>query len=338
MTALKAHEVQRFLARPDTSEGIFLAYGPDAGLVREVGQTLARRFAGDDGDGPVVLDGNEVDADPTRLAVEAKTPSLFGGRRVVRVRSTGKSLVMALSELKDDMAGAAIIVEAGNLAPRDPLRALVETAKMGRALPCYPDSDETLERLINETFAKAGIAADPDVAPTLRDILGNDREVTRRELEKLELFAADTKILTRHDVLTLCADNAALAIDDISDAIGTGHAAELEDALSRALAAAVDGQQIVSSVARHFAQLRRWRAEVDHGKSPREVLDNARPKPHFSRRSSLEQQVRLWTDTALATATDRLWQGVSDARKSYDLSETVVRRALLAVCKQAAEH
>ena len=38
MTALKAHEVERFLKKPDLAEGVFLAYGPDAGLVREVGQ------------------------------------------------------------------------------------------------------------------------------------------------------------------------------------------------------------------------------------------------------------------------------------------------------------
>ena len=46
MTALKAHEVARFLARPDLSEGIFLAYGPDAGLVRETAQRLIRWSAG----------------------------------------------------------------------------------------------------------------------------------------------------------------------------------------------------------------------------------------------------------------------------------------------------
>ncbi len=143
MTALKAHEVSRFLDRPDIDIGIFLAYGPDAGLVRETGQRLARRFAGSDADSMnlVVLDAGELDADPTRLAVEAKTTSLFGDRRVIRVRGAGKSLVMALTELRDD-PGAAIVLEAGNLLPRDPLRALVEAAKLGRALPCYPDNDE----------------------------------------------------------------------------------------------------------------------------------------------------------------------------------------------------
>lgn len=339
MTALKAHEVDRFVNRPDTSEGVFLVYGPDAGLVREVAQRLTRQFAGADAGSMnlVTLDGADVDGDPGRIVVEARTSSLFGEKRVVRVRGAGKSLVMGLSELLDDPGGAAIVVEAGNLVPRDPLRALVEGARSGRALPCYPDSEETLLRLINETFSKAGIRAAPDVAATLRDTLGNDREITRRELEKLLLYAAETKVLTRNDVLALCADNAALVLDEILDAAGTGHAARLDDALDRALAASVNPQQLLASALLHFSTLRRWRAEVDAGRSGRDVIESAKPKPHFSRKATLEQQLRLWSNDALAAACERLHLATGDARKRYAVQETIASRALLAICMMAAE-
>ena len=44
MTALKAHEVARYVARPDLSEGVFLAYGPDGGLVRETAHGAGEAF------------------------------------------------------------------------------------------------------------------------------------------------------------------------------------------------------------------------------------------------------------------------------------------------------
>ena len=47
MTALKAHEVERFVVRPNLKNGVFLIYGPDAGLVREVAQKLIAFFRGD---------------------------------------------------------------------------------------------------------------------------------------------------------------------------------------------------------------------------------------------------------------------------------------------------
>ena len=340
MGALKAHEVARFLARPDITEGLFLAYGPDGGLVRETSQRLIRKLAGDDpGSANVVtLEGADLDADPSTLAVEAKTVSLFGGKQIVRVRNATKSLVLTLTELRDDPAGAAIVLEAGNLPPRDALRALVEAAKLGRALPCYPDSDETLQSLIRETFNQHGIRIEPEVVTTLRDILGNDREITRRELEKLCLYAASTKILTREDVLLLCADNGMLVIDEILDAAGGGHAEKLELALNRALSSAVDPQRLLAMCTIHFGNLRRWRKEVDGGKSPRMVLESQRPKPHFSRIGSLEQQLRLWSDSALATALERILQTVVETRRRPGLSQATLRRTLLAICMMAAAH
>lgn len=338
MTALKAHEVARFLARPDLSEGIFLAYGPDSGLVRESAQRLIRHLSGDDpaSANTTVFDAPELTADPSLLVLEARSISLFGGKRIIRVRNATKALVMPLTELRDDPGGTAIVLEADNLPPRDALRALVEAAKLGRALPCYPDSDETLTALMRETFNQAGIRTDQDVVPTLREILGNDREVTRRELEKLSLYAAASKELTRDDVLLLCADNGALAIDAILDATGGGHAEKLELALNRALAANVNPQQLLSMLTNHFASLRRWRTEVDTGKPPRAVLEGLRPKPHFSRLGALEQQLRLWTDAALANASERLIQATSDTRRRPALSETVLRRTTLALCMMAA--
>jgi len=340
MTALKAHEVARYLKRPDLEEGIFLVYGPDTGLVRETAQRLIRHYSGDDPQSAslVTLEANEVDADPSLLAVEAKTVSLFGGRRIIRVRGAGKSLVMTLTELCEDPGGAIIVLEAGNLAPRDALRSLIEAAKLGRALPCYADTDETLAALIRETFSEARIQADADVIATLRDTLGNDREVTRRELEKLSLYAAETGTLTREDVLQLCSDNAALAVDAVLDATGTGHAERLETALNRALGTAVDPQRLLALAMIHFTTLRRWRAQVDMGKSPRDVLFGTRPKPHFSRMSALEQQLRLWSDNALAAASERIQNATLESRRRPALSETVLRRTLLALCMMAATH
>lgn len=340
MTALKAHEVERFLKRPDLDAGILLAYGPDTGLVRETAQRLVRHYAGGGTDsmGLVTLEGGENDGDPGRLLVEARTGSLFGERRVVRVRNAGKSLTVPLSELVEDPSGAIVILEAGNLPPRDALRALVEGARTGRALPCYADSDETILRLISETFAAAGIRAEPSVAETLRDTLGNDREVTRRELEKLSLYAAESKVLTREDVLVLCADNAALVLDEVADAVGTGHAERLDAAMSRALAAAVNPQQLLAALSSHFSQLRRWRGVVDGGTAPRDVLEGARPKPHFSRKSALEQQLRLWSDASIALAQDRLLRATGETRKNYGRAETITRRTFLALAQMAAQH
>jgi len=284
----------------------------------------------------VTLDEADLSSDPGRLAIEAKTGSLFGGLRILRVRRADKSLVPVLKDLLGDSDCPPLVLESGNLAPKDALRATIEQSPHGRALPCYADAAETIDALVRDTFSKAGIRIDSDAIATLRGSLGSDREITRRELEKLELYAASTKSLSSEDILTLCADNAALAIDAVLDAVGTGHAEKLEIALNRALLSAFDPQRILALTTMHFAQLRAWRVEVDGGRPARQVLEGARPRPHFSRIGSLEQQVRLWDDFSLAEAEGRLNTAVGDSRRRPQLAREILSRVLFALCLVAA--
>lgn len=331
MTALKAHEVKRFLDRPDIKDGVFLAYGPDNGLVHETAMRLFSMLSKDAE--AIVLDGDEVAKEPERLAIELNTISMFGGRRVVRVRGAGKAIAPLVKDIGPRLIEATLILESDNLLPKDALRAVVEGLRNGRALPCYADSNETIATLIKDTFVKNDIKLAPDVTPYLLDILGNDREITRRELEKLCLYAGTPGRLTRDDVVALCADNGMMAIDEIIDSSAGGDAAALEHAMLRARTHAVDGQRILIMTSNHFASLRRMRAQVDEGRSPVDVVEGAKPRPHFSRKNAIIAQLKAWTDDRLAQANERFLSATSESRRKPVLSEAIVSRALLAVCR-----
>jgi DNA polymerase-3 subunit delta len=338
VTALKAHEIARFIKNPGLDRGIFLVYGPDQGLVHETAQALLD-FYGKDSTDPMAtltIDPAMLSADPALLAIEARTQSMFGGLRCIRVRNATKALTPHIKELLDDMPEAVVVLEAANLPPRDSLRQIAEKSPAARTLPCYADNERSLSELIRQTFDNNKIAVDSDTISTLRALLGNDREVTRRELEKLSLFAEQSKKLTRDDVLALCGDNAALAIDEIIDATGTGHVEKLDRAITRARRAGIDTQRLMISALNHFAWLRQMRAQLDQGGNAKSVLDAQKPRPHFSRRDALEQQLRLWNDDALSGAAARLYQAIGETRKNAPLADSIADRALLAVCVAAA--
>jgi DNA polymerase-3 subunit delta len=334
VTALKPAEVARFLARPDVPAGIFLVHGSDGGRIRETAQTLLDHFSAGDSSAVVTLDSGLVS--PADIVAEALSPSLFGGRRVVRVRGAGKELAPVLADLVEAPGEAVIVLESGSLTPRDPLRALIEGARAARALPCYPDDARSLEALVREAFSTAGVNAAPDAITLLCDSLGNDREITRREIEKLVLYAGEGGRIERADVELLCADNAMSALDAVLDATATGHPTRLHIALGRLLETGSDSQRLLTVGLMHFANLRRWRSEVDTGKRVDDVVANLRPRPHFSRVDSLRQQLRLWSDFDLAQACARLQQATDDSRRRPALAREITERALLALCSEAA--
>jgi DNA polymerase-3 subunit delta len=338
MTALKGRDVEKFLSRPDLATGLVLVYGPDTGLVSENAARLVKHFAGDppDPESLFQLHMSEIDADPQRLGILARSPSLFGGQTAIRIRAATNKLAPTLVELLDEDAQAVFIVEGADLKPSDALRKQAEARKDARAVPCYADTGQTIDALIRETFSQARITLEPDLVPMLRDMLGNDRQVTRSELQKLALYAGEGGALSREDVMKLCGDNAALAVDAVVDAVATGHARRFDEAMTRAASAGTDAQRLLIVSMQHFSRLRAMRAEIDAGAGVDQIIARATPRIHFSRKASFEQQLRLWNDDGLAAACNRLASAILDSRKSGSLAPAIGRQALLAICMAAA--
>ena len=189
MVALKAHQVDAFVARP--TQPVVLVFGPDSGLVRERAQALIHASVDDINDpfSLARLDGDDLAGEPTRLVEEANTIPLFGGRRAVWVKVGSRNIVPAVEAL----LGAAspdcrVVIEAGDLRRNAPLRALCERAKNAVALPCYEDDEKTLDRLIDTELREsrprhcAGGARGPPSAPWRRSTRLAQRDHQARAL------------------------------------------------------------------------------------------------------------------------------------------------------------
>jgi DNA polymerase-3 subunit delta len=98
MTAIKASDIDRFVAKPDPRMPIVLVYGPDAGLVRERVDALVKASVDDPNDpfAFVRIEGEDLSANPSRLVDEAHTVPLFGGRRAVLVKAGSRNIAASV--------------------------------------------------------------------------------------------------------------------------------------------------------------------------------------------------------------------------------------------------
>ncbi|MGJ8528633.1 DNA polymerase III subunit delta [Maritalea sp.] len=338
MTGLKARDVDRFLNSPDIETGFILIYGPDAGRVRETTDRLQSHFHLKDADpmSLVSLQFGDVDNPGERISIEANTPSMFGDRRVIRVRGATNALAKDIEQIVKYGFDAILLVESGNLTPKDGLRKLAEGQKTSRAVPCYADDARSLGQLAREMFQKAQITIENDALNALTDILGNDRQITRLEVEKLILFADQSKHISYQDVMTLCGDNAAQTMDEILDCAGTGHLQKLDTSLGRALSSGTNSSAILTRALMHFSNLREMRAAFDQGKTLQEIMSSGRGRVHFSRKNAMEVQIRSWSAQNLAAACTRLHDTILQTRKNANLDHAHTRQALLAIATIAA--
>src|SRR6185295_7775760 len=99
----------------------------------------------------VKLDGDAIAADPARLADEALTVPLFGGRRALWVRAGAKNLVPAVEPLLErPPEDCRIVIEGGDWKKSHALVALMERARTAAVIACYGDEGASIQAIIAE--------------------------------------------------------------------------------------------------------------------------------------------------------------------------------------------
>jgi DNA polymerase-3 subunit delta len=335
---LASGRIDGFLRRPDPEIRAVLFYGPDAGLVRERAEIVARAVCADLGDPFRVADltAGVLGADPARLADEAAQISLMGGRRVVRVREASDALAPLFARFLADTPGdALVVVEAADLPGRSALRRIFDDSPRAAAIGCYPDSARDLVAVIREAFAAHRITAGRDVVEFLAEHLGGDRLLTRAELEKLTLYAGDGGRIELDDARAAIADSAALALDDAVLAAAEGDAAALDRALARVLQEGESPVSVIRALLRHLQRLHGLTARTEGGGSIDEAIRNARPPIFFKQQDSFRRQLARWSEGQLRHALDRVAEAEFRMKLTGSPAETLCRAAMLDVARVA---
>jgi DNA polymerase-3 subunit delta len=344
MVALKTSEIESFVARPDAARPIVLVFGPDAGMVAERAQAIILASVDDPRDpfAMVRLEADDLSGDPTRLLDEAQTIPLFGGRRAISIRAGGRyNIVPAVETLLTlTLRDCRVVIEAGDLKRNAPLRTSCERAKNAVTIPCYPDDERSLARLVDAELRAAGLSISADARATLVPLLGGDRRASLSEIRKLALYAHGGDRVGVDDVLAVVADASALALDGIVDAAFAGRMADVEAEFAKARVAGTAPGSIISAALRQVAQLHKARVAIEGGVSIDETMNGARPPVHFTRRSLVEAAQRSWTAARLERAMAQLAEAALEARRHSALvqsvlAETIAHRALISIAGAA---
>lgn len=335
---LAAGRVEGFLRRPDPEIRAVLLYGPDAGLVRERAEAVARAICPDLRDPFRVaeLTGAALAADPARLADEAAQMSLVGGRRVVRVREAGDAVASLFDRFLADMpSDSLVVVEAGELPTRSALRRVFEEAPGAAAIGCYPDTPRDLAAVIRDTFAAHRIGAGRDVVEFLVEHLGGDRLLTRAELEKLILYAGEGGRIEMEDAVAVVADTAALSLDDAVLAAAEGDGAALDRALTRVFQEGESPVSVIRALLRHLQRLHLLNARIAEGGSAEDAVRSARPPIFFRQQDSYRRQLSRWSEARLKRALDRVAEAEFRMKLTGSPAETLCRAAMFDIAAAA---
>lgn len=281
MTAVKRGDVQRALARWDGSVRLLLFHGKGEGESAELARDALKALA--DPTDPMAVtsfSADELKSDPGKLADEAASVSMFGGRRVIRVDGATDGATAAVKLLLEaPAAGNPVVMFAGDLSKTSSLRSLAEQSPLVLALLSYEPDARSMGALLADRAREQGLRVEPAAAQRLIALSDNDPRILVAELEKFAIFLDATpespKTLERSHLAVLGADSSEEDMNALVLAVVTGDRRSTERQLR--LLAGTSSIPALRAVARKLMQLADARAAVDSGTPPAAAVKALRP-------------------------------------------------------------
>lgn len=335
---LPARQIEPFVKKLPPHIAAVLVYGPDDGLMRERVKTMALQVVSDPNDpfNVSILKGPQIADDPARLHDEAFAQSLMGGRRLVRIEDGRDGLAPALKDyLKAPNPAALVLIEAGELGPRSPLRALFEKVENAAAVPCYVEDERDIAAFARGALEEDGYRIAPDALTWLAGAIAGDRMRARSEIEKLKTYMGDNRQIAAADILAACGGVGEQSLEALVYSTAGGQPQDSLKIFTALMGEGVPVITVLRSLQYHIRRLHLARARADAGEDPAEIIKTLQPPIFFKQQDAFRAQMRRWSLPALERLLQRLAALEAQCKTTGTPAETLCSQALLSIARAA---
>lgn len=340
MKSVKPADLER-QSRLDPALRFTLLTGPDEATMAAVAGHLVG-LVGKDAE-RVDLSGTQLAQDPSLLAAEAASMSLFASARIIRLELSGSgddSLAAIEALLAAETAINPVIATGASVTAKSKLVKLVEGSDHAVAAICYQPDRRALVGIAMSAAEEQGLRLANAEAQLLVDLVSGDQALMRREIEKMALYldaAADRqRQVTPADIAAL---GAATHEEDVSECINValgGKVRDLPDMLAKAAAVGVAEIRIIRALAIRALALARLRAEVDAGAHPATVVAARTSGIFWKERDAVTAQLRIWDSVRVARLMSRLIECERALKSSGTPGGVLFRKLMTDITHQAA--
>jgi len=340
MKSVKPADLER-QTRLDPAVRLILLTGPDEATMAAVASHLIG-LAGKEAE-RLDLSGSQLSQDPSLLAAEAASMSLFSPSRIIRLEISGSgddSLAAVEALLAADTAINPVIATGVSVTAKSKLVKLVEGSNQAVAAICYQPDRRALVGIAMSAAQDEGLRLANGEAQLLVDLVSGDQALMRREIEKIALYldaAPDRqRQVTPADIAAL---GAATHEEDVSECINValgGKVRELPDMLSKAAAVGVAEIRIIRALGIRAMQLARLRDEVDAGAHPATVVSARSSGVFWKEQSAVTAQLHIWDSLRIARLMTRLLDCERALKTSGTAGAVLFRKLMTDIAHQAA--
>ncbi len=178
---------------------IFLIYGENDGLKKEIRTEIVKQFQGKE----INYDENEITKDFEGFTNLIKNHSLFDDKKIITINRCTERISEIIFEIIDHIIDDVIIIDTGILEKKSKLRNFFEKSKEFVIIPTYKDEYQSLIKIARDFFLKNKINISQETINLLVSRCNGDRGYLKLELNKISNYIVDKKSISLKEIYTL---------------------------------------------------------------------------------------------------------------------------------------
>ncbi len=178
---------------------IFLIYGDNDGLKKEIRDEITKQFQGKE----INYDESEIFKNFNEFLNLIKNHSLFDDKKIITIRRSTEKILEIILGITDNKVADVIIIDTGILEKKSKLRNFFEKSKEFVIIPTYKDDYQSLLRIARDFFLKKKINISQETINLLVSRCNGDRGYLKLELSKISNYLIGRKNISLKEIYTL---------------------------------------------------------------------------------------------------------------------------------------
>jgi DNA polymerase III subunit delta len=330
-------------ALKDAPPRFIILSGPDAGVLRRLGQTIAQRhIAANPSLELKRFSEDDLRSDPGGVEEAIASASLFGGAAIAHVRVNGEKDAAPLAALLDrvDKGGAppdgVLILDIGDIVKTSKSRKLFEDSRHAWSLQLYESTRDDLAQVARQEANDAGVKLELDALGLILENGAQDTDSIAAEVSKLAQYAGKGGTIDIAAIHDVGSGGREAGLDEAIDAAFGGHSALMATRLEQALASGANAVAITNAVGRRIKVLLQVQAGIANGGTATEILKNPRMGVFWKRQADVARQAGLWGRAPLEEALRATLETDGQIKRAGSPDVALIERLLTRIAARAS--
>ena len=279
-----------------------------------------------------LLSQDEVLKNSTDFYSSFVNQSLFSEQKIYFIDSVNDQILNLLEELEDKIDNNKIFMFADKLEKKSKLRSYFEKSKNFGIIPCYPDNEINLRKIINNRL-KNYIGITAQHIQLLINYSNLDRVKLNNELDKIDTYFYKKKI-TETELLELLNLKENDDFTLIKDAALNGNNKQINQLLSSTF---IQDDKIIYYINVINQRLNKLYEILSvNDKSVEQTIDNLKPPIFWKDKNNVLEQCKKWNCKKINIVLKEIFDFEVKFKSSTDLNKNILmKKTLIDICNFA---